>query len=493
MSPAHPRAEAVLCVDGRIAAVGTEAASQVRDSTRGTLPDSIDLGGRVVVPGFIDAHAHILAYAASLVSVDCGPRAVRSLADLQDRLGEKAAALPAGAWVRATGYDELALQERRHPTRQELDAVAPANPVRLLHRGGHACVLNSLALRLAGIDASTPEPPGGYMERDLDTGLPTGLLIEMNELVIRVVPSLSEPELRSAVAAAGARFLRGGFTFVQDATHTNGVAEWRLLERLIDDGTLPLGVSMMAGVDNLGEMPDGAGHLRHGPVKIMPRELDHEFWPGAEDLAAMIERIERAGRTAAVHVVTRGGLDVVLDAFEKVAGRGRLRRGHRLEHAGLCSPEQAARIAAIALTVVTQPGFLYASGDLMLKRLRPVDLPDLYPLRRLLEAGVRVAGSTDAPVIEPDGVAGLRAAVTRRSQEGADMAQSQAISPEAALRMFTASAAASAGAGDERGVIAPGLAADFAVLNGDPTARNVDWDALAVEMTVAGGQVMFGA
>ena len=163
MNPQRPRAEAVAVRQGRIAAVGSEGevASLRTAETR-----LLDCGGGALLPAFIDAHAHLLAYAASLLSVDCGPAAVRSIDDIRRAIEERARATPPGRWLRAFGYDETALAERRHPNRHDLDAAAPQHPVRLIHGSGHACVLNSLALRLAGIDITSEEPPGGYMERE---------------------------------------------------------------------------------------------------------------------------------------------------------------------------------------------------------------------------------------------------------------------------------------------------------------------------------------
>ncbi|HEY7270980.1 MAG TPA: amidohydrolase family protein, partial [Dehalococcoidia bacterium] len=366
------------------------------------------------------------------------------------------------------------------------------NPVRLLHRSGHACVLNSAALALAGIDGSTPEPLGAAIERDLTTGEPNGVLLNMNEAVDRVVPPLSEGELEAAVREAGRRLLGYGVTFVQDATHTNGLDDWRLMERLLESGAIRLRVSMMECFEALGTLPEcgAGGRLTRGPVKVMPRELEHDFMPDAAELASMLRRVRDVGRTAAVHAVTRRGVRTVLDAFESL-GPSAMR--HRLEHCGVCGPEEARRIARLGLTVATQPGFLYENGDLMAQRVAAPDVPDLYPLRRLLDDGISMAGSSDAPVALPDPISGMRAAVQRRSRGGEVLAADQAVSAVEALALFTASAAAALGLAGERGRIRPGLSADLAVLSQDPLSPGVDWDALRVGMTIVDGEVDFEA
>jgi predicted amidohydrolase YtcJ len=222
----------------------------------------------------------------------------------------------------------------------------------------------------------------------------------------------------------------------------------------------------------------------------MPRELEHDFYPSKAELVEMLRRIDAAGRNAAVHVVTRRGLGIVLDAFEAL---GEQARGSRIEHCGVCSVEDARRIATLGLSVVTQPGFIYGNGDSILDRLSARDLPDLYPVRRLLDAGVAVAASSDAPVIEPDPLMGLRGAVERRSRNGAALAPDQRIPAEGALGLYTSAAARVLGLESERGRIAPGLVADLVVFNQDPTAPDVDWDELEVEMTFLGGEVTFSA
>jgi len=285
MDPARPQAEAVAVHDGRIVAAGSDAEvgeALDRDAER------IDCGGAVLLPAFIDAHCHLLAYAASLRSVDCA--GARSIAEVQEAIRRRAAETPAGRWIRAFGYEETSLVEGRHPDRRDLDAAAPDHPVRLIHRSGHASVLNSLALREAGIDIATEEPPGGALERDLASGEPTGVLLGMEQLVDGVVQPLVFGELAAAVRDAAGRLLCAGITCVQDATHANGLAQWELFERLIDEGALPLDVVLMEGIDHLGELPESGagGRLRRGPVKIMLHELGDELAPGESELARLV-------------------------------------------------------------------------------------------------------------------------------------------------------------------------------------------------------------
>ena len=261
---------------------------------------AIDCEGQTLVPGFIDAHCHLLAYAASLLAVDCGPSAVASIRDIEQALRRRSLDVPEGQWIRASGYDEFHLEERRHPSRRDLDEAAPNHPVRLDHRSGHACVLNSAGLARAGISMDTPEPAGGTIERDWETGEPNGLLIEMNDHLEGLTAPLGESELRRGVELAGRRLLSLGVTSVQDATHTNSPESWEVLKRLKAGGSLAPRLTMMAGSDYLDHFVErglrfgsGDAALDLGAAKIMLTMTDGTLRPSPAEL---LERVQRASR-----------------------------------------------------------------------------------------------------------------------------------------------------------------------------------------------------
>lgn len=486
MDASRPTATAVLARDGRIVALDAEARTAAGAGVR-----RLSLRpGQVLLPAFIDPHVHILGSAARKLAVDCGPEHVRSIDELIQALRERANATPAGEWVRAAGYDETMLAERRHPTRHDLDRATTRHPVRLAHRTGHASVLNTLALRLTGIDRFTEEPPGGFMDRDLSDGEPNGLLIEMEDVVARAIPPLPYAELRGAVARFDRELLATGVTWVEDATADNGPDEWRLLERLLTDGALHVGVSMMESVDRIGTSPSSAagGRLRRSGVKVAPRELEDEVYPGVEGLASVLRRAVEAGKQTAVHAVGRRGVETAIEAYAPLAP---LATTMRIEHAGVCGQESARRIATLGLAVVTQPGSVYWHGDAYLRRVRPEDQPDLYPLRRLIDAGVLVAGSSDSPVSPPDVLVSLRAATQRRTRSGQLVAPEHALTIDQALALHTVNAARVLGLERERGMVRPGLAADFVVLSADPTHPAVDMAKLRVEATIIAGQTAY--
>jgi predicted amidohydrolase YtcJ len=488
MEPSSPQAEAVAVAGDRLLAVGSGAGVARQ---RGPETRLVDGRGLTLLPGFIDAHCHLLSYAASLLSIDCRPSAVRSIGDIQAALAAAAARTPQGRWLRAVGYDETDLAEGRHPTRWDLDGAAPHHPVRLVHRTGRACVLNSRAMSLAGLHAGSEEPPGGYMERDPSSGEPTGLLLEMNDVVDPFVPPLPYKELSAGVRQAAQVFLSQGVTAVQDATATNGWQEWELFRRLMTGGCLPLSITLMEGYRHLGELPeaDDALPLRRGPVKVVIAELGAELHPSPEELTETVWRIHRAGRQVAIHAVGKAAVAAAVQALAKALGR-RPRRDHRhrIEHCGVCPPDLAGRLGDLGVVVVTQPSFVYHNGDRYLRQVPPDDLPHLYPLRTLLEAGVPVATGSDAPVVPPGALSGLVGAVRRLSSRGAAVAPSQAVSVEEALAMHTRTAAYAAFEEDRRGSLRAGKRADLVLLSGDPLSSE-SLDSLRVEMTVVGGEI----
>jgi len=192
MDSAHPAAELIAIRGQRILLVADNASLE---SVRGARTRVIDCQGKTVVPGFNDAHCHIFSFLRKMLSVDLSPESVSSIGDIKEAIKKKVDDTPPGQWISGTDYNEFYLAEKRHPTLQDIDEVAPDHPVVLSHRSLHACVLNSRALSLAGITGETEEPPGGRIIRDLTSGEPNGLLFEMLWYIReQVMPPISEEE-----------------------------------------------------------------------------------------------------------------------------------------------------------------------------------------------------------------------------------------------------------------------------------------------------------
>ena len=506
-APAVATAAAVRA--GRIAAVG-ESADLLRASNgRAT---RIDLGGRTLIPGFNDAHAHVWKIGHLLTSM-LDLRRTSSLDALLDDVRRFADRAPEDAWVLGRGYNEAALRERRAPTRSDLDRASPRRPVVLTRTCGHIYAVNSAALARAGIGAGTEAPPGGAIERD-DRGEPTGLLRETAMgLVNRVLPPPGAGDYERMIAAALGHQLTLGITSSSDcgvapplvavyrSLEANGALPARvnvMLLRKVDGEAAPVPlperfVSDMLRVDTVKFLADGG---LSGATAAL--SVDYKHAPGKgllrfsrEELEGLCRESHDAGWRIATHAIGDVAIDQVLSIYERLdPARGLT---HRIEHFGLPTRQHLARAAALGVTAAPQAIFIRSLGRNFRSYLPDALLPRAYPIRAMLDAGVRVALSSDAPVVEDDNpLAGMMAAVTRRDSEGALIAPEQAITAGEALHAYTAAGAAATGDDDNRGAIAAGMWADLAVLSGDPLAVEPDaLPELSVDMTIVGGRIAY--
>ena len=469
---------AVACAGGRIVAVGpAEACARALPAAhrRIVAPEA------TLLPGFIDAHVHVLAAAAAAAGPDVSPRVVTTLDELLGVTGDAARRAAPGQWVRAYGYEETMLAEGRPPTRAELDAVAPERPVRLIQRSGHAEVLNSPALALVGIDESTPEPPGAAFGRSLEDGRLDGLLAGMTELIERAMPPPDPAAVEAAVRAWAHARAAEGVTSLVDAGVRNGVAEWATVEQLLGAGAIPQRLVMMESVDALGRLPDRAagGRLARGETKLQPAAFEGEtVEPGP--IARLLADALKAGRRVAVHAPTEAAVAATLAAF-RAAGAP---PGQRLEHAPLLTSELIEEIAALGAAVVAQPALLTEVAPRYERLLDAGQRARLQPWRSLLNAGVPLGFSSDAPVSRSSPLAASAAASTERPET---LSRSEAITPLEALFAWTAGAADVAGL-EDRGHLREGQAADLVLVAG-AIERNPA--AGAVRLTVVAGEVVF--
>lgn len=491
---AMPRARSLHVRDGRIVSVSasaTPASSESRDLPR------VACDGRIVVPGFVDAHAHVFAWGERLLTLDLG--ASSSIAEIQRALREHVLAHPQPAWIRARGYDEFRLREKRHPDRRDLDAAAPLHPVRLTHRSGHAHVLNSVALALAGITSDRPDPPGGIIERELALGEPTGVLFGMHESIARVVPALSSQEADRAIAHASASLVSKGITTLHDTSPRNDLRRfdayraWRRRGLLLPRLRMAIGWAAFDALD-VGQEQEIAADECMGlaGVKVIVHETTGSLDPPQSRLDAIIERIHRSGWQAIVHAIEPAAIAAACAAIERALARAPRDHRHRIEHCSVCPPALARRIAAAGITVVTHPSFVHFNGARYLATVREEERDDLYPLATLLAAGVAVAAASDLPVVPPDPLVGIHAAVMRCTADGRLLGSAQAITPAAALALHTIDAARAMRLEGDRGALRPGALADFVVLDGDPLRMPARAeDRATVHSTWIGGQRVY--
>ncbi len=514
-------AEAVLMRNGTFAAVGSE--TEVRCCATPNA-EVLDLGGATVVPGFIDAHNHLSIAAFAPDCVDCATPPKSTLAEVLGAIEQHCRTAPAGQWVRAMGFNMSYVREQRNPTRYELDEVAPHNPVFLIDASCHAGFVNSVALTRVGIDAHTPDPGGGEIERD-KTGEPTGVLYENAANVLHSTSwnAYAERDWDRSVELLHARmndYLAVGITFVGDAMVTAKAAE--LYRRADAQRKLPFGVQMLHAADHFFDAHDlrrtdiidrikepGSDRLIGGTMKIFVDRaypspaLDKvhngccshvgiAFYPKSE-VGRLAARANELGISTAIHGMGNCAVNTVMDAYEN-SRRGRSSDAVlRLEHAFIAEPKQAPRMADLGIDLVANPGLAYLWGEVF-SFWRGDDQEHLrvLPVRSMLDAGVRVSLASDHPCGSFSPAEIIWTAVTRQSHKGAFIDADEAITPDEALRLYTINAAHASNRADRAGSIEVGKIANLVVLDRDiVTCPHDEIRHACVEMTYVDGEKVF--
>ncbi len=429
----------------------------------------LDARGGALLPGLHDHHVHLMALAASLESLRCGPPQVSTAEELGRQLAERATLPIEGDddWIRGIGYHESVAGQI---DRAWLDRVVPARPVRIQHRSGRLWIVNSCGLaRLASaaaVPGKTPLPD--------PAGLSTGRILDADPW-LRERLGGRPPSLRRASALLASH----GVTGVTDASARNSHRDHEHFREAAARGEW-LQQLVVMGDASLDDLPD-VGGVRRGPTKIYLRESD---LPASEDLRAWIVHSHAAGRTVAVHCVTE--TEVVL-AVSAIAEAGP-RPGDRIEHASVAPPDVVSLLAEHGLTVVTQPNFVRERGDAYLEDVPARDRPWLYRGRGFLEAGIRLAAGTDAPLGDPNPWLAMQAAVDRRTLRGRLLGEAESLTPEEALALFSGEPLAPGG-GLTR--IAVGSAADLCLLDRPWSEARRNLAATRVTLTVLRGRVVW--
>ena len=520
--PRRPSAAAVAVRDGRIVAVGDEAAVRPQVSPEAT---ALDLGGRTLVPGFIDAHNHMACTAETFFAVDASPRSVSSIAELVAAVARAGQSTPPGAWIRGFGMDWTRFAEGRRPTRWDLDEAGAEHPVVILHVSGHYALVNSRALNDRGLTEAAPDPAGGSLDRDA-SGKLTGLLLDSaTNLVLQtsvdicghgpnIHTAIETDELAAMVGEASRRYLAAGLTTICDPQVTS--REMRAYRLARSRGDLPIRTVMLPLSHQLDELqaiglvgPMGDDHLRIGAMKFYtdgaitggtavfsqpmgsrgqyPGTLYHQ----PAELASLLRTAAVAGWQLAIHTMGDRAMGIMLDAVEAAmaaAPDGDLR--HRIEHSTWPTAEQLARIARLGMVPVTQPGSIAELGDIWHDHLGE-RVHHAMPLRDQLELGIRPAISSDAFVQSYRPLDTIAAAMQRITPSGFEVGPDQRLGVEEALTAHTINAARALHLEDRLGSIEVGKLADFAVLDGDLLATPADAiRAIPIWMTVVGGEVL---
>jgi predicted amidohydrolase YtcJ len=493
-----PVAEALAIQGNRILFIGSQIdVEQFRKkSTR-----VINCTGKTLVPGFNDAHCHFFSLVRKLFSLDLSPAVVHSIKELQESIRRKACYTPGGRWIRGTDYNEFYLEEKRHPTRLDLDKAAPGHPVIISHRSLHACVLNSLALQMLGINKETEEPSGGMIERDLDTGEPNGILYEMENYVrSRISFSLSEAELDWGINEVNRQYLSMGITSIGESTVTNDLDQWQTYSRLKSQGKILSRIYMMPGISALNEFKEaglitGAGDhdLKLGSLKIILSETTGQLQPSRIELNRMVLEANQAGFQVAIHAVEQSTVAAAVASLEYAASHfPQSSCRNRIEHCSECPPVLRSKLRKLQAVIVSQPPFVYYHGERYLAQVPSDTQPWLYPFKSLLDSGLVVAGSSDSPVVPNNPLHGIYAAVTRQTESGQLLNSKEVVSIRQALEMYTCNAAYASFEENVKGTLSPGYLADIIMLSENPLiSPPQQLKDISIDMTLIGGQIVW--
>ncbi len=513
LDDARPRASAAAISYGRLVAVGDDA-EIARLAGHGT--KTIDLDGKTVLPGLTDAHLHWQAQAESMRSVNVFE--LSSKAAAQEQVRKRALQTPAGEWITGQGWAQDMWEDRAFPTCADLDAVAPHNPVYLSAKSGHAAWVNSLALDLAGINDSTPDPAGGEILRD-EQGAATGILLETAmDIVGDQVPAPTPEQLADMMQVAQDHALRRGLTMIHDFDDPSCLVALQILRERGDlclrvvkqinqrwlDAALETGLRRNFGDDwiRIGALKLFADGALGPKTALMFEAYAGEDWNTGmalvekEEMVDYVSRASAAGLPASIHAIGDKAVHDVLDVFEiarqQEASRGEVpaSRRHRIEHVQIIHPQDAHRLAELDVIASMQP--IHATSDMITAdRYWGERTKWSYNPRLQLDQGARVAFGSDAPVEPLDPLLGIHAAVTRQrdGQPAAGWHPEARISLHEALLGYTQGPAYAAEMEDRLGKLCAGYLADLVVLDRDITRAPADEiPDLQVLGTMVGGE-----
>ncbi|MFT4118777.1 amidohydrolase [Bradyrhizobium sp.] len=499
--------DSLLIVGDRIGWVGAHQDAPAADRI-------VDLAGSRVVPGLTDAHLHFFMRAQELVNLQLGTAG--SLPDLLDRVQRGCAAATRDEWIISSDYSEQSLAERRHPTLDELDAVAQGRPVLLRRTGGHLTVANSAALERAGIDANTPDPPGGTIERK--NGRLTGVLTELaaDELAAKAPPPSPARMIRAIGDVIRESLGFGIVAAVEAAVGFNSgfETEWNIWSAIRDAGLPPLRLGFMLRIDpaqarDLGIAPTGLdpwwqvrtlkffvdGIIGARTAAFSEPYVDRDtcglLIEESTELRAKAIEAHAAGWQLAAHVIGDRAIDQWLSALEAAQKADpRPDPRHRLEHFAVRGEDALRRVRALGAIVVPQYGFLPRLGASFAQAIGPDRTSNLYPGRSALQADVSIAGSSDHPIGPLSPFIGIAAAVDRLTSTGLTINASEALTRPEALSLYTRGGAVAMGHETWRGSISAGQAADIAVLDRDILLESSDIARTTSRATWVGGKLV---
>ena len=496
-----------VAIDGTdIVAVGGEALLEQYKSA-----NMVDLGGKVLMPGFNDSHTHLRGRPQRYVDLT----KTRSIEELKGQVRTKAIELGSGEWITGYGWSEDVMAELRRPLRSDLDQAAPDNPVLLTRAGGHSAVANSMALRLAEVTVTTQQPENGVIERGEDGEL-NGVIRERQDIVSKLIPEPTNEEVRDNLIKILKEQLSLGITSFTHATGSiEAYPEWETIYRL-NRGMLPRGSIQVfwEGPDAMTEFGkktgDGDEYLRVGPIKIFvdggftgPAAYTKEPYKGEtdyrgtlslslEELTTILTEAHAAGWQFGIHAIGDAAIELAIDELAVTLDEmPRDDHRHYLNHFTVMpSAESMDKMAAYGIAITQQPNFTYTLDGRYSEYLDGDRLKHNNPLRTPMDHGVRVAISSDILPIGP--MVGIYAAVTRKGMSGKVFGEEEALTVMEALRGYTLYGAWLSFEEGRKGSIEPGKLADMIVLDQDILTIDADHIMdINVEQTWLGGKLVY--
>ena len=498
----------VVVNDGLIVASGDDSLLDRYDAA-----ETVDLEGKLLIPGFIDSHTHIRGRPQRYIELG----EVTSIAEIQELISAKIEEIGEGEWITGYGWSEDELDEARRPLRADLDAVAPDNPVILTRAGGHSAVTNSLALELADVTLNTPQPEGGVIEVG-DDGELNGIIRERQNIVGRLVPDSTYDELIASLEVNLNALLAKGITSITDASKT--VSDYEMFEDLYSNNDLPLPRSALQfqwydpdAINALNaRVGEGNEFLKPGPIKVFadggftgPAAYTLEPYVNQgeyrgylnmpeEELVTLLNEIHDAGYQMGIHAIGDAAIVLVVNTLADALERSpRVDHRHYLNHFSMRPPELTMELMAEhQIHITQQPNFTYTLEGRYAENLDGWRLQHNNPLRGPMDHGITVAISSDILPIGP--LVGIYAAVTRKGMTGTVYGLDEAITMEEAIRAYTALGAYLNFEEEIKGTLEAGKLADMVLLSED--LLTIDPERImgvAVEKTWIGGELVHEA
>ncbi|VEF49545.1 amidohydrolase 3 [Bacillus freudenreichii] len=528
MDDDNTNAEAVAVKDGKIIAVGSN--KDIR-KLAGKSTKTIDLKNKVMLPGLIDAHSHfpspglVGTVYANLNSPPVG--SIEKIQDIINVLVVHSEYTEEGEWILGRGYDQTLIEERRHPTKEDLDQVSADNPIFITHTSGHLAAANSAALKLAGITKDTPDPAGGKIWRDSKTGEPTGVLEEgAMQLVSKHVPPVSFEENITAVKEAVKEYVSNGVT--TSIIAAGGKESIINLQKFSEQGLLPIRITTMGtggGLGDLGQSPGEMGGfitgfgndmLKLGAVKMWqdgsiqgytgylskPYHLPPDDDPGyrghplqsREKLAEKVSELHKAGYQIAIHGNGDAAIDDILYAFRKAQEEfPRKDARHRIEHAQMAREDQLDDMKELGITPSFYVSHTFFWGDQHWEIfMGPERAARMSPLKSAVKRDIKFSVHLDSPVTPMSPLQAVWSGVNRITRSGEVVGPEQRVTPLEALRAVTIDAAWQNFEEDIKGSIEPGKYADFVILDDNPlTIDPVKIKDIKILETIVDGETVY--